>query len=80
MYKFFIWTLYFKILEVYMKKKLSLQFYDPFLRSEFILYFSYRVKNVFLTTLDPTLILKKHFRSKSFRLFVWSSAHTWKNI
>ena len=28
-----------------------LQFHDPFLRFEFILYFSCRVKNIFLTTL-----------------------------
>jgi hypothetical protein len=32
-------------------KKISLRFYDPFLRSEFILHFPCRVKNVLLTTL-----------------------------
>jgi hypothetical protein len=34
-----------------MYEKKSLRFYDPFLRSEFILYFPCRVKNTFLTTL-----------------------------
>jgi hypothetical protein len=69
----FIWTMYFKILELYMNFYLNnvfkgawtmdeknflmiLQFHDPFLQSEFILYFSCRVKNVFLTTLHTTIL------------------------
>ena len=46
--------MYFKVLELYMKKN-SLRFYDSFLQSEFILYFSCRVKNTFLTILTVTL-------------------------
>jgi hypothetical protein len=47
---------FFQVLELSMKKNFLtiLRFYDPFLRSEFILYFPCRVKNVFLTTLLRT--------------------------
>jgi hypothetical protein len=45
----FIWILYFKILELYMKK-ISLLFNDMFLRPEFILYFSCRIKNTYKGT------------------------------
>jgi hypothetical protein len=43
----------------YVWKKNILWFYDLFLQSEFILYFSCRVKNIFLTTL--TYIIKYNF-------------------
>jgi hypothetical protein len=54
--------MYFKMLELcinfYLKHEIffnvfqnSLRFYDPFLRSEFVLYFPCRVKIVILTTL-----------------------------
>jgi hypothetical protein len=51
----FIWIVYFKVFELYMKK-ISLWFYDPFLLSEFILDFPCRFKNIFLTTLNSELM------------------------
>jgi hypothetical protein len=48
--------MYFKVLELCMKK-ISLRFYDLFLQSEFILYFPYHVKNMFLITLIAIFIL-----------------------
>ena len=56
----------------YVWKKNSLRFYDSFLRSEFILYFSCRVKNVFFDNLDchPTYCTR-------FLLLPWS---VWANF
>jgi hypothetical protein len=71
----FIWTVYFKVLELCMKKNnflIILWFYNSFyhsnlfiylfiLLSEFILYFSYRIKNIFLTILLESMEFKDEF-------------------
>jgi hypothetical protein len=44
----------FKVLMLCMKNN-YLRFYDSFLRFQFVLYFSCRVKNTYLTTLTETL-------------------------
>ena len=62
----FIWTMYFKVLELCMKKKIL-----TILRSEFILYVPCHVKNTFLTTLLEIIkVGLRYLRTSSIRLIL----------
>jgi len=59
----FMWTMYFKVLKLYMKQK-----FLTILRSEFILHFPCCVQNIFLTTLPMSILLNHSLKhGTSFR-------------